>query len=481
MKKWICFLLLLCLALSAVGCGNRGETPAEGSGASGEETTPPETEETYYLDTLAPNDFGENVYRVMTIQGNIPNPKAYDGNDLVDQALLSRDIAMEDYYGITFGYTSMENNNTAVADMQVAAMSQSGVPHAFITSAIRLMNLAANGYVANLNSVDNLDLDQRWWNQSLNNNVMFRDALYCTAGPYSEYYYHSALCLAFNKTIAAAHEINGIYDLVLNDEWTLEKMREFCTEYDVTVDKGSDGMDESDTYSISAFYGVMYGLYAGAGGKFSTINDEGEIEVNLVTEESQAILGDILKIFKKDVTTYYGDYKPSADIFTAGKALFLYTSTGYIHDYLPGSSVDYGIIPTPKADTAQENYITCAWPSSNYCVSVPYGHVGDAKAFAGLMLEAYCFLSYEHVRPVKYDSVLKYKVSIDPTASQIMDLLFETLYFDMNLVFDFGGSRTLIRTTIQNDSLDSFTSDVSKKASAISGDIEKFLTNGKLD
>ena len=481
MKKWICFLLLLCLTLSTVACVDKGDASVGESGGSSEEETVPETEAPYYLDTLNPNDYGEEVYRVMTIQGNIPNPKAYDGNDLVDQALLSRDIALEDYYGITFQYTSMENNNTAVADMQVAAMSQSGVPHAFITSAIRLMNLAANGYVANLNSVDNLDLEQKWWNQSLNDNIMFRDALYCTAGPYSEYYYHSAICLAFNKSIASAHGIEGIYDLVLNNQWTLEKMEEFCTQYDVTVDKGSDGMDESDTYSISAFYGVMYGLYAGAGGHFSVVNDEGEIEVNIASEQSQKLIGSISKIFKKDVTTYYGDYKPSADIFTAGKSLFLYTSTGYIHDYLPGSSIDYGIIPLPKADVKQENYITCAWPSSNYCVSIPYGHQGDEKAFAGLMLEAYCFLSYEHVRPVKYDSVLKYKVSIDPTASQIMDMLFETLYFDMNLVFDFGGSRTLIRTTIQNDSLDSFTSDVSKKESAILGDIEKFLTNGKLD
>lgn len=482
MKKLICLVLALCCMLPfAVGCASCGKKPpVESTGSENTAAGEPTTEEKYYLDTL-PDGVGDlDTFRIMTIQGNIPMEPNEGAQNQVAQALWARDIRMEDHYGISFSYRPVENSNKAVEDMRIAATNQdkSNSVHAFITSAMRLMNLSASGYTQNLNAVENLDLNRRWWNQSLRETLNLGGSLYCSAGPYSEFYYHAAICLAYNKQIAADHGISGLYDLVDSGDWTLEKMREFCTEYDVTQDVGDPGMNEEDFYSVSAFNGIMYGLFAGAGGNFSTINDEGRLVCNLTKSEDEALVSRLADIFRADTTTYYGNYEPSANVFTSNHALFLYTSTGYINDYLPSSRVDYGILPLPKKDEMQTDYVTCAWPSSNYCVSIPYGLDEENRQFAGLMLGAYCFLSYEIVRPVKYDRVLQAQVATDTDTQRMLDLLFDTLYFDLNLVFDFGQSRTLISETIRTGETGQYMSSAKNNAGKVTDDINKLLTGG---
>lgn len=483
MKKIICFALMLCMLPLWAGCASCREESGLPQETGETEVTEVDTEEPYYLDTL-PQAVGDlDTFRIMTIQGNIPNEKAMESDNAVAQSLWSRDVRMEDRYGIRFSYRAVENSNKAVDDMRIAASNNdsNNCYHAFITSAMRLMNISANGYTQNLNTVENLDLERRWWNQSLRSTLNIGGALYCSAGPYSEFYYHSAICLAYNKQIAASHEIGDLYSLVDSGDWTLEQMRIFCTEYDVTVDINNDGMNEEDIYSVAAFNGIMYGLFAGAGGTFSTLNEAGQVVCNLATAKDEALVSEIAAIFRDGVTTYYGNYKPSADMFTGNKALFLYTSTGYINDYLPSSKVVYGIIPLPKRDRAQETYVTCAWPSSNYCVSIPYGLDPENRQFAGLMLGAYCFLSYEIVRPVKYEKVLQNQVAPDPDAKRMLDLLFDTLYFDLNLVFDFGQSRTLISKTISTGNTAAYLTEAYKNAPKVTDGINKLLTGGKTD
>lgn len=470
MKQVLCTLLALCTLLGFAACGEPEESK-ESSTVSMEEQI---QETPYYLDTLSDNVYGEEIFRVMTIKGNIPDEEKSQKN-IVSEKLYTRDVRLEDRYGISMAYKEIKNDSSAITDMQNAATNSDVKFHAFVTNAERLMNLAASGYVENLNDVQNLDMEKEWWSQSLNQNCTINNTLYCSAGPYSEYYYHAAICLAYNKSIASKYDGMDIYNDVLDGSWTLEQMKRYCVDFEVTNDDNGDSFfDENDTYAISANSSVMYGMFAGAGGRFSTMDEEGNIEIPLASEQSQRILERILTVFRSD-NVYLNKYQESAKQFTKGKALFLYTSTGYLYDYLPSSKVDYGIIPLPKYDSNQTQYITCAWPTSNYCTSIPIGLSEDEKGFAGLMLEAYCFLSYELVRPAKYETVLKLQIALDPTASELMDIIFNNMYFDMNLVFDFGGSRSAVQNVVKSFSMGRYTAVLEGIRGEINGDIEKLL------
>lgn len=471
-------LALAMIVLVFASCAKKEPAPGGETTDRAQNTFEEESETEYYLDTLTKDLGGFEQFNIMTIQGNIPSEAAYEGKNAVAKALYLRDVTLSDYYGVNLDYTSVENNNKAITSMRNAVTSGENFYHAFITSAVRLMNLAREGNSANLNNVENLNLSGEWWNQSLIKDCTANDKIYCLAGPYSEYYYHSALCMAFNKTLAEDVGIGDIYNDVTSQKWTLEKMKSYCTDYNVVYDRTGDGLGEGDRYAVSAFGSVMYGVFASIGGKFSTFTNDGDIQVTTGTPDAQNLISRLSEVFNS-TTTSFSEYEPSALAFNSENALFLYTSTGYIHDYLRQGTINYGIIPCPKLDETQKDYITCAWPSSNYCVSVPYGLSAAASSFAGLMLEAYCFLSYEIVRPVKYESVMLYKVSLDKTAYSVMDMMFRNLYFDMNLIFDFGGSRSLVGNTLRDGKVGQYVSDYTGITGKISDDIQKLLTNGQ--
>ncbi len=487
MKRLLCILLACCMLTALLAaCGKKGDdiTPPATEAPAGD--TPTEEVETkYYLDTLAPNSYGFEKYRIMTIDGNIPKEtEAF--KSVVAQALWNRDVRFEDKTGVRLEYKPVANNDNAVTDMRNAVNGgeEGKMYHAFITNAPRLMTLAMEGLTEDLNTVENLDLQQSWWSQSLSENCTVNDKLYCAAGPYSEYYFHMALAMAYNKVMATSFEIEDLYTVVNEGGWTLEKMEEICRIEGVTQELQGDGnWDDNDRYAIAGFQVGLYGLFAGAGGRFSTTDEDGGINVTVATPASIGILDKIATVFNESNMRFQGKYnnfKESADLFTKAGSLFLYTSTGYMNDYLPTSPIDYGIIPTPKLNSQQTEYITCAWAETNAYVSIPKLDNAMEKAYAGLMLEIYCFLSEEIVRPEKYNRIMKFQTAHDSNASKMMDLVFDTLYFDLNLIFNFGESRSLISEAFYKDELGSFGNKINEeKDGEITSDIQAFLNPAK--
>ena len=117
---------------------------------------------------------------------------------------------------------------------------------------------------------------------------------------------------------------------------------------------------------------------------------------------------------------------------------------GYIANRLRDSEIDYGIIPCPKRDSSQSEYISTGWASSSFCVGIPARLEGEYANWVGTFMEAYCFLGYDKIKPARYDTLLKYQVALDPSASEMMDIIFGNMYFDLNMFCDFGGSADLI-------------------------------------
>ena len=70
---------------------------------------------------------------------------------------------------------------------------------------------------------------------------------------------------------------------------------------------------------------------------------------------------------------------------------------------------------------------------------------------------------------------MKYRVANDPASSARLDQMFESLYFDMNLVMDFGDTRTLINKTIFNETTNRYVSSVRASQALIESDIEKLI------
>ena len=89
----------------------------------------------------------------------------------------------------------------------------------------------------------------------------------------------------------------------------------------------------------------------------------------------------------------------------------------------------------------------------------------------GLVSEAMGYLSYRDVRNALYDTTMKVKISRDDINAKILDMIFDNTYIDMNGLFNFGGSTTLVFNTISKGT--EFSSAYASREEMIAADIEK--------
>lgn len=461
MKKLILIFLAAVMLLPLASC-KKDQNSSDGEGNT------LDVEEQYYLNTLPADMYSFDSIKIATIDSNMTLESPPEDADSVDVRKYYRDYTLEEYFGIDIQYYEIQNGvDTEEAEFMLNLVLTDGSDiDSFIQQPDNLMYLAINGACTDLNLVKNIELSNEWWSQSMNDNLTFNGSLYVTAGPVAEWYYGAVLAMAYNKDMANNYGIGSIYDMVDNGTWTLETMKTILTDHSLTN-------AEEGRYAIAFSSGVgPYGLFASAGGKFATIDDEDGIVVDLASSKHIDIMEKILETFDP-AQTKYGNVTVSTEPFTSGKSMFYYTTVGYMENFLPSSEVNYGIIPCPKYDTTQQEYISCAWPSSSFAVAIPNYLSEDRLGWTGLFLEAYCFLGYDYIKPVKYDALVKYQIALDATSSRMLDTIFGNIYFDINLVANLGGSRTFIGNAI-TQGMGGYTGSYLGISGLIDRDIAKF-------
>lgn len=91
---------------------------------------------------------------------------------------------------------------------------------------------------------------------------------------------------------------------------------------------------------------------------------------------------------------------------------------------------DFGILPLPKYDEQQENYITMAYP---FVTAIP-ALVKDPD-MSSVVLEALNRLSYLDVFPVYKEIVLQRKLARDNESAEIVDIIGQNVLCDFGTIF----------------------------------------------
>ena len=134
----------------------------------------------------------------------------------------------------------------------------------------------------------------------------------------------------------------------------------------------------------------------------------------------------VMRFASIDAQTY-----DSMKLFANGQVAtmcnFIY-STEYIRDM----EDDYGIIPIPKYDTEQENYITQLGTSTSM-LFVPT--TASDFALTSKVMESLAYYGYTDVTPKYYEVALKTKYSSDVDMQEMLDLIRETATIDFLFVY----------------------------------------------
>jgi len=131
---------------------------------------------------------------------------------------------------------------------------------------------------------------------------------------------------------------------------------------------------------------------------------------------------------------------------------------------------EYGIVPYPKLDGEQKDYISNVDGAATMTV-MPKG--ADPE-LSGTIAEAMARESSLSVIPAYYDSTLQLKFTRDDDTKEMLQILKDTAYFDLGYIYNFGGSGFISMNLLQQKSKN-LASWYEKNAGSIQKAIDKLI------
>ena len=481
--KTLLALFMAFILLFALSCGGGDKNPGgDGAddGAVPADTLAAEATTENYLDKLPEEDFGGYRFRIIAQHYDArPNfPGEEETGEPMNDSLLRRNRMLEARFNISIENIALQDRGQVRTNINKSVKAQDNAYDLIITSMADGINtLAPGGALYNLNSLGYLGLEEAWWCHSMYENMQVDGRIFYTTGPLSPFYYWTPVVVAYNKNKATEFDIGNINRLVLDNEWTGDRLVELAK--DKNRDTDGDGlMTKEDFYGLAHDGGVTGQAFFAAFGQKMTVKDsDSYFRLNLDDEKALAIIDKCARILSDPNYTFNGNMKPfemysELPLFKEGKALFLVTTMNNIIERYRDMEDEYGIVPVPKLDASQPGYISLGNPWGPNGIAVPVYCENPERT--GLIMETAAYLSYEMVRPAMYDVIIQQKVARDEESQKMLDLIYDNFYFDLNVIHDFGGSSILMRECACGVK-ENFVSAYEKIRGKAEGDIQKLI------
>ena len=250
-------------------------------------------------------------------------------------------------------------------------------------------------------------------------------------------YGESAWVLFLNKNMLDKLKLESPYEIVKEGRWTYDKLYEMVSS--AAVDLNGDGkMDSDDQYGLATHSDFSLVLLTSAGEQLISKNENNVPEFKELPEKVYDISKKVHDQFF-DLNYVYQAYLTKSGVetsgivphFMEGKSLFLSEVLGH-GKTLRDMDDDFGIIPSPKYDEAQESYHTFVARSAQ-AMMIPITNRDLERT--GVIVENLGAESYKTVRPAYYDVQLSGKVARDQDSVEMLDIIFEGRRYEMAYIF----------------------------------------------
>ena len=431
-------LTLLLLAAILTGCGG-GTVETDVSSANPESANPevPETEgETEEADPVADRDFSGASFRITTSESGTQHyvfTLTELTGDVLNDALYNRTKAIEDKFNIVFAADNVESDAFAAADTFINAVHAGDTTYDLaMLLERRAFTMAQEGCFTDVKTLPEVHPDREWWLTDVNDTINFGDARYITYGSANLGFYDLTHVLLFNKSMAEDLGLTDPYELVLSGAWTFDKFAEMARAAIRDIN-GDGAFGKEDSYGYVGGSNMLLMNFVTAARSRTIERTADGAKIALLTDTRIADVCEKVANTVWETGFWYtksessNNYYLTDTYFQDDQALFA-DHTFYSACLLRDMASDFGIIPFPKFDEAQERYGSVAEAGSRI-TTVP-AVVKDTE-LVGAVLEMMHYLSYRDVIPAYYETTLKQKVSRDSVSAQMLDLILENIYYDL--------------------------------------------------
>ena len=437
MKKHILTLLLAALlTLSAVSCGSGTDTETAAQNNSNVETAADVSAEIPDVEPLPVVSLDGTTVDVL-----IRTELAYEfisdeggADTLVSEAIHQRNLVIEDTYDTRLNFIATpgdwSNQDNFRNTISNSVLSGDGA-YDFIAGyqAIIVHNVTA-GDLMDLNTLPYLELQKPWWIQKGVEALTVNDRCYIATGDITVSMLEYLYCMYYNKTLAANYQVENLYDLVDAGQWTHDKLAEICAGTAQDTD-GDGSMTEADQFSIITGGDLLRQFLVAYDTPVMAQTASGKPELVWYNERTVSAVEKLVSFYAQNADAFViSDRNKIASMFMNDQALFIQGLFGQAAA-LRDMTSDFGILPYPKFDEIQPEYLT----STNNNVSmICVPKTCEDPENTALIIEAMCRESTDTVSAAFYDLALKSKYSRDEDTARMIDLIRGSLSFDFGWV-----------------------------------------------
>ena len=302
--------------------------------------------------------------------------------------------------------------------------------------------LTGKEYLANIHNLPYVDVTQPWWAKKYIDEITVgNDTLFFVTGDIGLGFVQSLSTMFYNKNMYTSlfgGESDDLYNTVLNGDWTHDMMYELSKSAYRNLDGTGKVNRETDQFGAVVQRIALSDHYFYTMGPRVTIRDENGIpKINLGDEHSISVLEKVRKMFDDNIGALDLTGSQAEDWiveFTSGRVLFYPSSSISAAEGMTNMANDYGIIPMPKYDKNQVDYLAQAHDSVPvFCVP------SNATNYdmIGAVLEEMAYWAYTDVTPTYFNEALRFRYSRDESdvASSMVDLIRDGATTDFGYVY----------------------------------------------
>ena len=479
MKRKISFLLALLCVLSAASCGSATNDGAvTTAGSTDDTTTAAETEPAYEWPDV---DLGGKKFSILNSSTTWGFYTTLDleaeTGDVLDDAVYRRNSLLEDKLNFEFDVTEIDIESGTIDKMKSSVMSGEDVYQCGFLRGENLSPLISEGMFVDLNTMSGLRLDEPYWDQQIRDAASIGEnkALYIAGTDFSLMGFGGTICTYFNKDMLEKLGGESPYQLVRDGKWTLDRMKEYAAlganlNGDTSFDFSADG---NATYGIATWYSGATAMLLGSGEEYIKRDDNNRPHLAIENDHFYnvcekiagitSVKGEFIEINDSSKNKHY-------ELAFADSRCLMTIAEIKASNKFRDMNDSFGILPMPKYDENQENYVCYRAPATTYlCVPVTNTTLDETAA----VLDAASWLSYTDVLPVYYNVTNAQKGLRDEESIEMLEIIQSSRYFDTGRVF--GWTTTLydsIETSLLKGKSD-VASKIANQKSKVETNIEK--------
>ena len=428
-------LLVLCSLCGAfASCGDSKEP----SGTDTKANTDTTSDDTAELDSLEARklvsddvpelNFGGKDFRIFYQKryttDAVPEINEETG-DIINDAIFRRNRTIEERFNVKIVGTYGEED--AMVTQLINSVSAGDDEYdLFLGHSIFSGRAALAGCFYNWYDIPYMDFSKPWFPQASIEGLTINDRMYLTVADLCLSFSSVSYCMYFNKQMIEDYNLPDIYELVDSGEWTVDKL------YDITKDMYRD-LNGNSTADIDDQYGFASALTNHTttwlfSCKVPTVelHEDGTVKSVFNSERASTLIDKLRKLYNDNPGSYLtaansAQASPMSS-FMNGYSAILTDSIGASVSQFRDVMFDYGIVPYPKYDEAQDGYYTIPGGSVS-CMAVPKSTV-DTE-LVGAVTAALARESWVSVMPDYYDIALKVKGARDETSIRMLDIILD--------------------------------------------------------